>query len=455
MKNVKLKILLTVILSLILISNILNISYSATNKVTMSVVEEPICTINFGNNSMVERKVISKDLDNKEIVMQLKVKNNETSIKPSGEIMLVIDNSASMDEQVESGEVRKSLVLNSAKALVNNLLDNNSNLKIGAVSFSTGSNEGTITDASLVSELTNDSNTLISAISSITTRDKTNLSAGLRLAKQYFSDNTDTAHKYVIVLTDGIPNVALDYNKQYYSDDVIQKTKNELLSLSSISDNVIVVLTGITNGDNIAEPAEKTFNQIREEIFGTTEDPTIGKFYNIEDSDIEKTITNDIYNDLVPVAITYKDIMVQDVFTQEVVDNFDFSYVKDANIGTISPKIDTQTNSITWNIPELKSGEEAIVQYKLKLKDSYDPSIIDKVLDTNSRLNLTYKTPSDSQDSKTSDITPKLKLTEIKPKEVLPSVYPKAGKIIIGGIIALVLIISIVLGIRYYSLKTK
>ena len=38
-------------------------------------------------------------------------------------------------------------------------------------------------------------------------------------------------NKYMIVLTDGVPNVALNYDKSYYSDDVISKTKSKLQQL--------------------------------------------------------------------------------------------------------------------------------------------------------------------------------------------------------------------------------
>ena len=88
----KSKILLTLFL---LITLIATISSAAYNDVTMTVVEEPTATINFGTKSTVERSVISKDLKNKEITLQLKVTNNEESSKPTGEVMLVIDNSKS------------------------------------------------------------------------------------------------------------------------------------------------------------------------------------------------------------------------------------------------------------------------------------------------------------------------------------------------------------------------
>lgn len=453
MKNLKTKITLVLLILITLISTVSNASYT---NVTMSVIQEPKCTINFGTKSYVERSVISKDLDKKEITLQLKAVNNEESLKPTGEIMLVIDNSTSMIESFVGDNTREKLVIESAKTLITNLLEDNTKLKIGAVSFSTNSDTtkmGTIEDAKLLSELTNDTQKLMSAISNIEYNGgQTNLDSGISLAKQYFTTETDKAHKYMIVLTDGVPNIAIDHKAPYYSEDVFTKTKTELQSLSNISDNVIIMLTGIENGDQLINgaPTEITYNQVVEKVFGTTEKPTIGKFYYITDDKIEETIKSNIYKDLLPISQSYTDLKITDYFPQEIVDNFEFSYVKNPNIGKISPMIDEATNSITWTIPELKSGETAIVQYKLKLKNNYDEKIVDKILDTNTKLDLTYTDFSGSTDTKTSDIKPQIKLTE-----PLPTVLPKAGKTILLSIIGLVLAITVILGIRYFIIKNK
>lgn len=451
MKKLKIKILLILFLSITLVSTFSSASYS---DITMSVVEEPVCTINFGTKSFVERSVISKDLKNKEITLQLKVTNTEESLKPTGEIMLVIDNSKSMLDSVSEDKTREDLVIDSAKTLITNLLEDNTKLKIGIVSFSTNSDiskEGTVEDAKIVSELTNDKDLLISSVSNIQyDGPRTNLDSGISLAKQYFTDETDKSHKYVIVLSDGVPNVAVDYDKNYYSDDVISKTKTNLQSLSSVADNVIVMLTGISNGDSVASPSTKTYNEIISEIFGTTSKPTIGKFYYITDDEIEDTIKSNIYNDLLPVSQSFTNLKVVDYFSKEIVENFDFSYVKQPNIGTISSTIDKSSNSITWSIPELKSGETAIVQYKLKLSSNYDENIVSKILNTNSNLEVTYTDYSDTTDTKSSDVTPKIKLTE-----PLPTVLPKAGKTIFFSCIGIILIVSITFGIKYFILRNK
>lgn len=422
----KKSIFITLFLVLILIANISLASYDT---VTMNVVEEPVCTIQIGNSSKFEKKLVKKDLNNKEVTLQLQVTNEEASIQPTGEIMLVIDNSKSMEDIVEGTTTREDLVIESAKTLVNTMLDGNDLLKVGVVSFSTNSDvskEGTIEDASLVSDLSSDPNALVSAISSIEyTGPRTNLESGLNLAGQHFTSENN--NKYVIVLTDGVPNVALNYDGVYYSDDAINKTKAQLQTLANSGYTVITMLTGISNADSVPATRTdgKTYGNIIQEIFGTEESPSVGKFYYVQDSEIEKTITQDIYNDLLPVDQVLTDITITDYFPKEIIDNFEFAYVSQPNIGTISSEVNTENNSITWTITELKPGETATVQYTLKLKKDFDSSIVGKILDTNEKVDISYINFQGEEVSDTSDVTPKLKLTEP------PVTLPKAGTPII------------------------
>lgn len=416
----KKKIFITTLLLLILL---VNVSFASYSTVTMSVVEEPICTIQLSDNSKFEKKLISKDLQNKEVTLQLQVTNEEKSNKPTGEIMLVLDNSDSMKLETSTGTVRKDLVFESAKTLVSNLLKDNENLKIGVVSFSTNtdvSKEGTTEDAEVVSKLSNDSNALLNSISSIeATGPRTDLEAGLEIASGEFTQ-TDN-NKYMIVLTDGVPNVALNYNKVYYSDDVITKTKTKLEALKTANVDVITMLTGIDKPEQVPAGVTKSYNQIITEIFGTQENPTVGTFYYVTDDKVESTIKNDIYNSLVPEEKTLKDIKVVDYFPKEIIDNFDFSYVSNATIGEISATVDKTNNSITWNIPSLASSQTATVQYKLKLKENFDSNIVNKILNTNEKVDVTYTDLDNKSQAKTSDVSPKLKLTEP------PATLPKAG----------------------------
>ncbi len=441
----KKKIIPTIFLLLILIANVTFASYST---VTMHVVEEPVCTIKIGENSKFEKKLISKDLKNKEVTLQLQVTNEETSNKPSGEIVLVIDNSASMEEKTSTGVVRKDLVFNSAKTLVSNLLKDNKSLKIGVVSFSTNvdvSKEGTSEDASLVTNLSADATAINTAIDKIVANGpRTNLESGLSLATNQFT--TTDNNKYIIVLTDGVPNVALNYDKSYYSDDVIAKTKAKLLQISNSKINLITMLTGIADESYVPGTTTKNFGQIISEIFGTTTNPTAGRFYYISDDKIESTI-NEIYDSLIPTSASFKDIKVVDYFPAEIINNFDFSYVSKANIGEISATVDKTNNSIIWNIPELAPGKTATVQYKLKLKENFDSSIVDRILNTNKKVDITYKDQNDKEQDKTSDVSPKLKLVEPKASEP-PKELPAAGK---TSLIALGAFMVVILG--YSAIK--
>ncbi len=427
-------ILFTFITLTFLIANLSLASYST---VTMSVVEEPICTIELGENSQFEKRLIEKNLNNKEVTLQLQVTNNETSLKPTGEIMLVLDNSNSMLNETSTGEMRKDLVFESAQTLVSNLLEDNTQLQIGIVSFSSSeSNEATIEDATLVSSLSNDVSKLNNAISNIEADGpRTDLQAGLLLASQQFSEEDN--NKYMIVLTDGVPNVAIDSNNPYYSDTTITQTKEQLQTFENDGIQITTMLTGIDDESYVPNGVTKSFGEIIEEIFGTPENPTVGNFYYVTDDQIETTITDNIYNDLLPVEKTLTNIVIKDYFPEEIIDNFDFAYVSDANIGEISAEVNTNDNSITWTIPELASGQTATVQYTLKLKETFDSSIVDKILDTNEKVDITYNDFDGTEQSKTSDVTPKLRLTEP------PAVLPKAGTtLLIGfGVLAIGLLI--------------
>ena len=441
----KKKIFLGIFLILIFIANMSFASYST---VQMEVVEEPVCTIQIGENSKFEKKLVNKDLANKEVTLQLQVTNEEQSAKPTGELMLVLDNSDSMNELVdpdnEQSESRKDLIFESSKTLVSNLLEGNDNLQIGIVSFSSNvdsSQEGTSADANVVAALSNNATELNNAISNIEANGpRTDLDAGITLASKQFTQNNN--NKYMIVLTDGVPNIALGYNNPYYSDDVINTTKAKLQQLENEGINITTMLTGIDDEDYTPINIEKTFGEIINEIFGTEKNPTTGNFYYVTDDEVEETITNDIYNSLLPVSQSYKNIVIKDYFPQEIIDNFEFAYVSDTNIGEISAEVDPTDNSITWTIPELASGQTATVQYTLKLKEDFDSSIVNKLLDTNEKVDITYKDFNNKDQSQTSDVTPVLRLTEP------PAVLPKAGMttilITVGVAVVALLIFSLI-----------
>lgn len=457
----KKKITLTIFLVIIMMAtNVFATAKSAD--VTMEIVEDNICTIKLNEESTFEKKMIEYDLQKHEVTLQLKISNNSKKVIPSGEMMLVIDSSSSMDEIVEGTTTRKDLVLNSANKLVESLLEANpTSLKIGVVTFSTGTETdengylvtGTEADAQNVCDFTNDVNTLTSKISAIEgTGQYTNLDSGLKLAKSQFT--SDDTNKYMIILTDGLPNLAVGYNDLVTYDgltDIITETRSTLTSLNNV--DVYTMLTGIDNEEATFRTDGTntyTYGQVIQEVFGTEEQPTKGKFYKISDSEIEQTITEKIYRDLLPIENALEDIVVVDYFPQYMVDNFEMTYVEGIDTSNISSKIDTETNSITWNLAKLSPGETAIIQYKLKLKDEFDETIIDKVLDTNEKVDISYKDFDETEKKETSDVTPKVKLTRIPvDNTVAPEPIPKAGSPMFIAVGIVTLAITVYCGYKF------
>ena len=463
----KKKIALTIFLIIMMMTT----SVFATAKsadVKMEVVEDNVCTIKLNEKANLEKKLVEYDLDKHQVTLQLKVNNAAEAKIPSGEMMLVIDSSNSMDQKVDDNTTRKELVLNSANKLVESLLKANpTTLKIGVVTFSTSSQKdengnliiGTEADAQKVCDFTNNVQTLKSKISAIEgTGQYTNLDSGLKLAKsQYTSEDNN---KYMIVLTDGLPNIAIGYNDltSYKGlTDVITATKATLKSLDNV--DVMTILTGIDTEDatfRMEGENKYTYGQVIQEVFGTESKPTVGKFYKINDNQIEKTITETIYRELLPVENALTDIVVKDYFPEYIVNNFEMTYVEGIDTSNVSAKIDTETNSITWNLAKLEANQSATIQYRLTLKDEFDEKIIGEILNTNDSVEVTYKDFDGSSKTEKSDVTPKIKLTKIEvpvDNTVAPEPIPKAGSPMV--IVGMILVVAVAMFFGYKSRKIK
>ncbi len=262
----------------------------------------------------------------------------------------------------------------------------------------------------------------------------------------------------MIVLTDGLPNLAVGHNDLVTYNgltDVINETKSTLISLKNV--DLITMLTGIDNEEATFRTDGTntyTYGQVIQTVFGTEENPTKGKFYKISDNEIEKTITEKIYRDLLPIDNALEDIVVKDYFPQYIVDNFEMTYVEGIDVSNVSAKIDTETNSITWNLANLPAGKTATIQYKLTLKDEFDEKIIGEMLSTNEKVDITYKDFDGSAKEQTSDVTPKIKLVRIpEDTTIAPEPIPKAGSP--ARIIGIISAIAIVGFLGYKSRKIK
>ena len=175
-----------------------NSIFAAYDTTLIEIKENPTLQMQIDDNSYFSKELINKDEENKSLTFRLQVQNNEPIQELSGEIMFVIDMSNSMEDWIDENGTRKEAVLNSANTLINSLLENNNNLKIGVVSFATSPDfyqEGTIADANVVCTLDNNAQNITNAISNMqSTGPRTDLQAGVVLAKQQFSQENNNKY---------------------------------------------------------------------------------------------------------------------------------------------------------------------------------------------------------------------------------------------------------------------
>lgn len=468
--------------SMLLFVLIVTFSFStfATNTKTKSVgttslelVENTVCTINVDDIAKFEKKLTKFDKTNRSATLTLSLTNtkrSESTTKPT-EVFLVIDNSESMRENKVGDDTREQLVIDSANKLVDKLFEANHNMKVGVVSFSSLDSqkvetEGTINDGKLLLDLSNSKTAVENVIKSIPSNNAgphTNIEAGITIASEKYSTNSDT-NRYMILLTDGLPNNDLDHHFVSYGGEVSARTKAKLKEIEKSGIKIISAMIGLdeTKTVTISDGVTTTYKALADDIFGVAGNYTTSYYYNISDTqnDIETTIVNTIYNNIiVKKDNTLKNFTVKDYFPQEIIDNFNFEHVTAPNIGKVTAKVDTTDNSITWTIPELKEGETATLSYKLTLKENYNKEIIDKVLPTNAKVDITGEDSDGKKYEKSSTDSPKVKVLYQEPQKdntIANTIIPQTGEDDTSMMfIAIVAIIAIAAIIRFVYIKKK
>lgn len=452
-------------------TNVVENSISDTSSVyantSLELVENNVCHIDVGGIGEFEKKITEFNESEKSATLTLTMKNTKSveETQKDVEIFFVIDNSSSMTESFVGEGTRKDAVIKSANSLVSKLFKSNPKAKIGVVGFSSldtsaGETEGTLNDATLCLDLSNsetDVKNAISDLESLKTGPRTNIEAGLSIAQDNFSSD-ENVERYIVLLTDGVPNNAIDGTFGTYSGTVATRTKSKLEEIKS--NNIKIISAMINLPSDVVEPTtSKTYRELSEEIFGTVENPTTDTYYYITDDEIENTIVNDIYDDLiVKKDNTLKNITIKDYFPQEIIDNFNFEYVSSPNIGTVSQTINKDDNSITWNIELLSEGETATLSYKLTLKEDYDKEIIDQVLPTNTNVDITAEN-NNNELTETSDESPTIKVKykeiDIVDNTISPEPIPQTGENSTIWFVTIVSVLAIIIISRIVYLKNK
>lgn len=449
---------------------------------TLELVEKKLCEIPITDPSNGDKigeftkELTSFDAEKKEAILTLTVKNlmqNEDYTKKNLEVFFVLDNSYSMTKTYNN-KVKTDYVAEAANDFTHSLLEKFENAKIGLVSFSSvkvaeGAVYGTENDAKLLSGLSNSETDLKAKIEDYK-KDQgtyTNIEAGLSVAEKNFSTDENVA-RYIIVLSDGVPNLCLNTETTLqYSGVVAQATTKKLQDLSAKGIHMYSILMGLNETNNKVPGASlpngadpnTTYGKLAEEIFGTPENPivpTVGKFFHIDYENLYDTMNESIYEDIANQKDTFiKDLVIKDYFPKEIVENFNFEYVKSPNIGKVSEKVDYADNSITWNIELLNSGEVATLSYKLTLKEDYNKEIVDKILPTNSKVDLEY-TYENQKKQETATEFSKIRVRYVesdKDETITKKPLPQTGNYISMIVLVSLVVITIFAISRVYLFK--
>ena len=427
----KLKNIVCIIISIIFLTES-SVALGAEFKTELNVIKQSSETEYLENEQgYISKSIVDSNKESGEVTIELKLSNmkKEESKSNDTEIILVIDNSGSMEFKTADGDTRKSILLNSAKSLVNTIFDTSTNVKMGIVKFCGEYGLWTpLYAATLITAPTSNKEEVLNGIKTIeenSTESATNIQKGLIKAEEAFYENV--GNKVIILLTDGCPNE--DGEGNCVSDSqmvmtnekynlILDNTKNELINIENKGITLISLMTGVNSDDldrdgNVITSTEDDIQAI-EKMFGTEDNPTAGKFYNAKTTDVSQVIQNDIIKDVQEILNSpIEEVKIVDYFPADITDNFEFSYVGTPNVGNVSEEIDKEENTIEWNIESLKGNEVATLRYKLKLKDMNAGTILNKTIATNEKVVLTYKDVDEKEYTVTLLSSPQIKLSEV------------------------------------------
>lgn len=444
-----LKKTLNIIIIFIIIIGMLSSVNATELKTSLNVIQQA-SEIKYLENDQgyISKTIVDSNANTGEVTIELKLSNTkkETEETVDTEIFLVVDNSPSMDFVTSTGETRKELILNSASQLVTSIFNSSNNVKVGLVDFHGASGgffgeSASIYNATVRQKLTNDKDSILSAIQSELNRSTvsgTNIESGLKTAQKKFSTNAN--NKVLILLTDGIPNAINDGTSDNSSDvtseeelKIQEATKQAIIDVKSSGIYTITLLTGMSESDgytdkNGTEYEEKNTLEEQlaaaERVFGTETNPVADKYYLVKNTNINSIITNDILRDVTnKIQNPINTVKVVDYFPEDITDNFEFSYVGNASLGTVSNTIDAESKTITWDMGTLKANEVATLRYKLKIKDMKNEELLNKIITTNEKVVLTYKDTNAKDYTVTLLSSPRIQLAELKEEAVANGSY--------------------------------
>ena len=430
-----------IVIIIIFISSIC-LSVNAATTTKLNVIKKASETKYLENNhGYISKTIIDSNPSAGEVTVELNVLNTKKEQTPNNktyentEIYILVSENLIIEE-----EEKRDKYISDINNLISQIFEFNNKTNVGIIGMTgtivdgkldetgklvVGDNdesyvEGTEKNAEIVIKPTNNLNSIMNAIKNMNSSKTTyriNLQAGIRLANNSFSNNTN---KILISLYDGVPAIAIgEYSAVLGSNpEVLIKEKHE--NIATYTRDEILKLKDSGISFILLRPDDTSFD---EEWFeaGTGrklldfDGSPYGKIYEFTEDNIHTVITENMSKGIKAlIATDISNVKVVDYFPEEIVNNFEFSYVQKPNVGTVSDSIDNQTRTITWDIGTLSGEQNATLRYKLKLKNMSNKNLLNKEIATNEKLILTYN--DDENESHTVNLTtsPTIKLTEVK-----------------------------------------
>ena len=493
------RLIILAIISLILISN----TVFAENINTSLKIEKAKSETKYlqNNQGTIEQEITKINSESGEATVSLTLNNkltdSENNLKYENTEIFIIINENMVTNEIAFDNYKKYIDTLSSK-----VFEKNNNTKIGIVGMQgtvadtyndeegnlvIGENdemdvEGDSNNAEIVSKLTNNKEELLKNLDNMNIEKKEfyhNMEATINLAKRSFSKEVN---KILILLFDNVPNIAngikqrVDYGgwtnltaeeaiiKKH--QDLVNKTKSEILSLKQENIEFIQFRPKETSFDQkwySVDTGELIVNfdgsSYVNDLYGTIENPTYGKMYSLENENIEKVVTEYIYNDIMEnTGKDMKNVEVKNYFSKEILNNFElkFENSKDIDITTLK-----ENGYITWNIGELKNNESKKLEYKLKIKDMSNYELLNKAINIIEKIECKYTNYEQKELNETLTDSPTIKLVELKESNnndntnennnkedntTAPGILPQTGENIIWVIgTSLIIILSIIL----------
>ena len=277
------------------------------------------------------------------------------SVRPKVDVLLIIDKSGSMDEQIRSGYYWQSKmtvltnVVSGTNGLTEAILGTNSTLdaRMAVVSYSGNTDDGTYNDAWTEQTWTDNKATVDSSVNRMETGGGTNWEAGLRTGAELLGKCRSDAQKIVVFLSDGEPTFYYDRrgdtagNGSSYDSNAYSHAQTQLSQI-----------TGLNAFYTIGFGSAWGSGNTRMEDLLKSSSASATKYYKAADSDQLAKAFKDIAES---IEYTCRDVTITDVLSD---------YVELPN-GTLNYTVTATKNGGTKNI----TGDGTVqVQYHADTK---------------------------------------------------------------------------------------